>query len=120
LLLHIFRALCHVRNTNMSRTTRKRKFSFYNEYEWWFKPNLWDLYYWDDEYDSELIRYRDLYYTESYGSYSGSPDKPFRKAVNNVRRNHDKRELYKELNLKDYEGLYDPWNCKTANAWWYW
>ena len=44
----------------------------------------------------------------------------YRNQVNRVRRAVDKRELYKEVNREDYVGNYDPWNCKSDNAWGYW
>lgn len=103
----------------MSRTTRKRRLSFYKEHEWWFESSEWHSA-WTDEFDEGYIKSRDLYYTEMYNCGNFSPDKSFRRKVNKQRRTRDKRELYKELNLIDYEGLYDLWNCKTANAWWYW
>ena len=46
--------------------------------------------------------------------------KTYRKIVNNSRRNYDKRELFKEINLIDYDAVYSKWNCKDADPYWYW
>jgi len=104
----------------MSRTTRKRRFSFFKEYEWWFEYQEWNTGHWDNEYNEELLLAQAKYYTDLFDYYRSNPNKPFRKNINKQRRSRDKRELYKEINLIGYEGLYDLWNCKTANREWYW
>jgi len=52
--------------------------------------------------------------------YSERFPKSYRKQINNIRRNKDKVELFKELNLDEYTGNYSKWNCKDADPWWYW
>lgn len=62
------------------------------------------------------------YYTKKHTNRRHSLRFPryYRKQINKSRRNYDKRELFKEVNFIDYEGLYDKWNCKTADPWWFW
>lgn len=60
------------------------------------------------------------YKTRSEKYYTYKLPKCYRNMINRTRRAHDKAFLYKDLNFIDYEGIYDPWNCKTSNSWGYW
>lgn len=62
------------------------------------------------------------YYTKKKSNFHNSMRFPryYRKQINNYRRNNDKRELYKEIHLIDYEGLYSCWNCKDSDPWYFW
>lgn len=112
----------------MSRTIRKRLES----YPVWKGIMRW--YVWDHE--AKMIMdapqynypYREigiwesyekdeiLYYTDKkHGFYFWKKHKTYRKQVNRTRRNHDKRELRKEINCPDYEGLYSAWNAKDSD-----
>lgn len=72
---------------------------------------------WNDVKD---IKWR--YYAKKHTCHRHSHrfPKDYRKLINKERRNLDKRELYKEVNFKEYDGKYSKWNCKDSDPWWYW
>lgn len=96
----------------MSRTTRKRKVSFEEYYRYYFSWFIID--------EDERIRRRVEYYTSSNKWFSHSLPKEFRNSVNRTRRRKDKREIWKAVNINDYEEQCSRWNCKDNNAWGYW
>ena len=58
-----------------------------------------------------------MHYSDN--GYSYSMPKAYRKWVNKERRTRDKVELYKAVNLEDYEEQCSRWNCKDNNHWIY-
>lgn len=63
------------------------------------------------------------YYTKknhkTRGCWSGRFPKYYRKIVNKERRNKDKEQLYREVNLIDYIGNYSKWNANDNDPWYY-
>lgn len=106
----------------MSRTYRKRLLPYT---EWIYKDfyriivkNTHTL---DEKIEDKYIsRQRYKYYTQSGYRNTYSFPKEYRKHTNKLRKLHDSRELYKELNFIEYEGLYSKWNCKDSDPAWYW
>jgi len=88
----------------------------YYDYIFWGTPSRWF-----DTWD-ELNKAKWKYYTKKHTCHRHSYrfPKSYRKMINSQRKNKDKRELFKEINFIYYEGLYDPWNCKTADPYWFW
>lgn len=80
------------------------------------KPTRW-FNTWDDVKEARW-KYRTKKHTCHRHSYRFP--KSYRKEINKNRTMVDKRELYKELNTIDYEGMYSTWNCKDADPWYYW
>lgn len=106
----------------MSRTYRKRVESFRQYYKnWTFNEDgtlsiTWKTFYTEEEVKKLKYQYK----TKTCKHYTFNLPKFFRNMVNRKRRAYDKQELWKELNLEEYEGLYSSWNCKDNNAWSYW
>ena len=98
----------------MSRTYRKTQESFdsywKDDYEWYIRA-------FGTTEKRERAKWK---YNPTRGYQYWTLPKWFRNDVNRSRRARDRQEIYKETTQIDYEGLYDPWNCKTSNAWGYW
>ena len=98
----------------MSRTYRKRRVSFEYYYRKCFASNGG----WIKDEDIPIERAR--YYTKTEKWYTFNLPRGFRNSVNKSRRRHDKAEIWKELNLYEYEEQCSRWNCKDNNKWGYW
>lgn len=54
-----------------------------------------------------------------YMSTKSSKPRVYRKYTNRKRTAFDKQALFKELNILNYDAVYDPWNMKTSDPdWW--
>lgn len=62
------------------------------------------------------------YHTDKYskGYFRRRLPKYYRQMVNKKRKNRDRRELWKEVHVDGYEGLYSSWNGKDSDPAWYW
>ena len=98
----------------MSRTYRKSEESFDS---YWHDNLDWYLNYISSTEARERAKWK---YNPQRGYQHWTLPKEFRNSVNRSRRARDRQEIYREINIIEYEGLYDPWNCKTANQWGYW
>jgi len=98
----------------MSRTYRKtwETFDQYwkGHYHWYLKATSTTL-------EREKAKWK---YNPRRGYQYWTLPQWFRNDVNKSRRARDRQEIYREIMLEEYEGMYDPWNCKTANQWGYW
>lgn len=101
----------------MSRTYRKRSVSFKEEFSYWHHLiESGDKSEWLNKYYHKV---KNIYHTDNYEEFHRNMPKEWRKSANAKRRNHDKRELWKELNIVDYEAQYSKWNCKDNDHWSY-
>ena len=101
----------------MSRTYRKRQETFECYYYTYDTTSWWYLRYTEKEKEHMKARYNG---DSSKYRFNNSLPRWFRNDVNRKRRAVDRREMYKEVHRAEYIGNYDPWNCKTSNAWGYW
>ena len=68
-----------------------------------------------------LFIYKHHTYKKNSDSHtSTSLPKHFRKQVNKSRRAKDKQEIFKEVNIFNYEEQCSKWNCKDNDSWGYW
>jgi hypothetical protein len=100
----------------MSKTIRKRRETFEHYYRNFLRPGG----YWEDHTDVSIARQRARYYSHTEKWYTYSLPKEFRNSINRIRRAHDRREIFKELNINGYEEQCSKWNCKDSRAWGYW
>jgi hypothetical protein len=102
----------------MSRTYRKHAESFEAYYATWIDEiAAGTAHDWQIEY-IEKEKYR--YNTRSGRYYDFTLPKWFRNQVNRKRRARDRQELWKAVNIHDYEEQCSKWNCKDSDAWGYW
>ncbi len=102
----------------MSRTYRKRAhpatLNWHDMYSYWKDNKVWP---------SDIPTKKDISMHRSDSNkdhYCGSLPQWFRNSVNRTRRRKDAREIYKAVNLFEYEEQCSRWNCKDNNAWGYW
>jgi len=114
----------------MSKTIRKRAESFVAYFG--FHSTLWDTenklwkkadHFWKKP--DEWVSYRKeeaMYDTDNCGQgwFRRTKPKHYRNLINRKRRRRDDHELWKEVNIDGYEGLYSSWNCKDSDPSWYW
>ena len=97
----------------MSRTYRKTEETFDS---YWKGDFYWYIRITHSTEKRERAKWK---YNPQRGYQHWTLPKDFRNSVNRSRRSRDRQEIHKEVNIINYEGLYDPWNCKTSNAWGY-
>ncbi len=119
----------------MSRTFRKRSESFFAYYG--SRNTIWDKenkvrckpeHHWEFRFPNKknpwesYVKDEVLYYSDNYGQgyFRRKFPKYYRNMINRKRRGRDKHELWKEVNLDCYDGLYSSWNCKDSNPSWFW
>lgn len=104
----------------MSRTFRKRKYSFEVSNGWrttrnWCSDGRFTL------SPEEEKRERGKFNADQDTSYDWfNLPHEYRNMINRQRRSMDKEQLYKELNIEEHTPNYCEWNCKTGNPWGYW
>ena len=106
----------------MSRSYYKRRETADEFYDWPEQSSIEGMLHAQDCYPTkEQIRiWKYQFYTQTMSGYNGSIPKSARQSVKKWRKARDKRELWKCLNMHDYEPLFALWNGKDSDPNYYW
>jgi hypothetical protein len=103
----------------MSRTFRKRITSFENYYKNTFYGLSLEEYI-EKYHKDTLPRAKAKYGSKTCKWYTFGLPRWFRNMVNRKRRAKDRQEIWKEVNIENYEEQCSKWNCADNNNWGYW
>lgn len=114
----------------MSRTKRKHKYSLNHfhgkrvvtHHEFFIRNYFLKSWMVGNESEPTFEESKREYESETKGGnwIDHTVPKSHRKIYNKKRRRKDKREIWREINLEDYEGQCSDWNCKDAHVWDFW